>query len=223
MECLINIVSAPLLFIACLYVLFYYFGWCFLSVLAITLCSVLSGTLTSTFYSKAVKKVSQADDLLMKVTNEALNNPKMLKLYSWEDLFKQRICQAKAYALLMFKEHEWVVGWMVCFGQFWPRILPVSMFATYIWMGNQLTLSLALLALVLIDQLRQPIDSFPWYIKSYKEMLVSTKCIQKFLICDEVQSNITHRIIDSKKPALSVKGNFSWGVEAKKETEESVV
>ena len=39
----------------------------------------------------------------MKVTNEALNNPKMLKLYSWEDLFKQRICQAKAYA---FKCHR---------------------------------------------------------------------------------------------------------------------
>ena len=52
----------------------------------------------------------------MKVTNEALNNPKMLKLYSWQDLFKQRICQAKANALLKFKEHEWVVGWMVCFG-----------------------------------------------------------------------------------------------------------
>lgn len=154
MECLTNIISAPLLFIACLYVLFYYFSWSFLSVLVITICSVVSGTFTSSLYSKKVKKVSQADDYTMKVTTEALNNPKMLKLYSWELLFKKRICHAKANALKIFREHEWVVSWMVCFAQFWPRILPVTMFTTYIWMGNHLTLSLALLALVFIDMLR---------------------------------------------------------------------
>ena len=87
----------------------------------------------------------------MKVTTEALNNPKMLKLYSWEDLFKKRICNAKANALKKFQHHEWVVGWMFCFGSFWPRILPITVFATYIWMGNRLTLSLALGALSLVD------------------------------------------------------------------------
>ena len=40
-------------------------------------------------------------------------------------------------------------------------------------------------------------DAMPWYIKAYKEMIVSAKRIQKFLICDEVQPNITHRTIDS--------------------------
>jgi hypothetical protein len=57
MECLTNIVSAPLLFFACLYVLFYYFSWCFFSILGITLCSMISGIFMSSFYSKAVKKV----------------------------------------------------------------------------------------------------------------------------------------------------------------------
>jgi hypothetical protein len=38
----------------------------------------------------------------MKVMTEALNNPKMLKLYSWEDLFKKRIFDAKAHALKKF-------------------------------------------------------------------------------------------------------------------------
>lgn len=109
----------------------------------------------------------------MKVTTEALNNPKMLKLYSWEGLFKKRVCDAKAQSLKLFIDHEWVVGWMFCFGQFWPRILPITVFATYIWMGNHLNLSLALGALSLADQLRGPMEAMPWYIKSYYDIKVS--------------------------------------------------
>ena len=67
----------------------------------------------------AQKKEVVASDKLMKVTNEALNNPKMLKLYSWEQNFINKICDAKAYAVSMFEEHEVIVGWWVCSSVFW--------------------------------------------------------------------------------------------------------
>jgi hypothetical protein len=35
----------------------------------------------------------------MKLITEALKNPKILKLFSWEELFKKRISHAKANAL----------------------------------------------------------------------------------------------------------------------------
>ena len=42
----------------------------------------------------------EAKDARMKVTTEALNNPKMLKLYSWEKNFMKRIWRKRALELI---------------------------------------------------------------------------------------------------------------------------
>ena len=97
------------------------------------------------------KKLMEAKDERMKVTTEALNNAKMLKLYSWEKNFMKRIWRKRALELVQLKRQGWGISWMVSCIYFWPNLLPVVVFSTYIGFGNQLTLGIAVASLILFN------------------------------------------------------------------------
>ena len=48
-------------------------------------------TIIGVYLNKNQKIIMERKDERMTETNEALNNIKMLKLYSWQELFEQRI------------------------------------------------------------------------------------------------------------------------------------
>lgn len=160
----------------------------------------------------------QAKDARMKVTTEALNNPKMLKLYSWENNFVRRIERKRALEMIQLKRQGRAISLLYACIYFWPNLLPVVVFSTYILLGNYLTLDVAIASLILFGKLRSPMTELPWFIKTFLEFQISNRRIAKFLFCDEVQQNIHKRLPGSfgkDLDVISIKGNFSWGFKEK--------
>jgi len=152
------------------------------------------------------------------VTTEALNNPKMLKLYSWENNFVRRIERKRALEMIQLKRQGRAISLLYACIYFWPNLLPVVVFSTYILLGNYLTLDVAIASLILFGKLRSPMTELPWFIKTFLEFQISNRRIAKFLFCDEVQQNIHKRLPGSfgkDLDVISIKGNFSWGFKEK--------
>ena len=59
----------------------------------------LVNTIIGFFLNKNQKVILERKDARMTETNESLNNIKMLKLYSWQELFEQRINQKRGVEL----------------------------------------------------------------------------------------------------------------------------
>ena len=90
----------PFIFLVAFAAFFYYYGWLFCSGLIVVGLAIASQTLSGMWLSKVQKKLMEAKDARMKVTTEALNNPKMLKLYSWEKNFMKRIWRKRALEIV---------------------------------------------------------------------------------------------------------------------------
>jgi len=86
-----SISRVPFVFLLAFGAFFYYYKWTFLSGFVVIILAVITQTITGVYLSKIQKRLMEAKDARMKVTTEALNYPKMLKLYSWEKNFVKRI------------------------------------------------------------------------------------------------------------------------------------
>lgn len=78
------------------------------------------------------------------------------------------------------------LAWMISMIYFWPNLLPIAVFSTYIFVGNSMSLPVAIASLILFGLIRDPMTELPWFFKSWLEMMVSNRRIQKFMLCDEV-------------------------------------
>jgi hypothetical protein len=75
----------------CFGFLAYFLKWSFLAGFGVFLLAFVVNTIIGVYLNKNQKIIMERKDDRMTETNEALNNIKMLKLYSWQELFEQRI------------------------------------------------------------------------------------------------------------------------------------
>lgn len=159
----------------------------------------------------------------MKGTTESINNIKMLKLYSWQEGFLERIYRRRAKELIT--ERKINFGW-ACFivgAYLFPNMLPAVTFATFIGTGHTLDFNVAVAALVIFNLMQGPLIQVPFFCSEAINLIVSMKRIEGFLDLDQVQEGIVERSnAESQQPsnselAFSIKGNFSWGFSTSKD------
>lgn len=157
----------------------------------------------------------------MKSTTEAINNIKMIKLYAWQENFLQRIYRRRSRDVKSLRMAGFAVATLIFMIYFFPSLLPVTTFATYIALGNYLEYNVAVAALVLFGLMRGPLIQAPIFFGDLIQLLVSMKRIQDFMLSDEVQSQIKESGPEEPGMAkgdvcLCVNGCFSWGFTSNK-------
>ena len=126
----------------------------------------------------------------MKVTTEAINNIKMIKLYSWQENFMARIYRRRQRDVIALRWGGFSVALLVFFIYFFPSLLPPTTFATYIATGHYLEYETAVASLVLFNLMRGPLIQAPVFFGDLVQLMVSMRRIDKYLNCDEVQKVI---------------------------------
>ena len=91
------------------------------------------------------------------------------------------------------------------------HMIPVVTFSVFVAMGNTLEIAVVMRAQGYFWQVEWLIGSIPQMFSEYKDIKKSLDRIQKFLALADVQEGLTSESID-KDIALSVKGDFSWGL-----------
>ena len=109
----------------------------------------------------------------MKALTESLNNIKMLKLYSWKDVFTRLISEKRALQLGVLKKRFYYSNVMITSLYFFPSMLSAVLFSVYIGIGNTLDLDIAFTVMVVLNILKEPLRALPMFVGQLIEFQVS--------------------------------------------------
>jgi ATP-binding cassette subfamily C (CFTR/MRP) protein 1 len=95
-------------------------------------------------------------DERVKLTNEILNGIKVLKLYAWEPSFEEQIAAIRSKEIKMLRKAAMLNAFTEFLWGMAPFLVSFSSFATWVYLGNELTPTIAFVSLALFNILRMP-------------------------------------------------------------------
>ena len=216
-----NACVAPMMIGAYIYLLFDFFGLTFISGLVVLLSFMISNYFIAKEFRKRQKLMMGKKDACMKVTTETLENIKILKLYNWENEFKNKILNARRVEM-DFMANRYVISninqtinWLC------PTLVSIVTIGFYQMFNDSFNISTMLIGLSIFSKLQGPVRMLPNIINQTLETTVSLKRIEDFLKQPDINKNLIIRGNYDENGEYAIKidgGNFSWGVKQKKKS-----
>ncbi|XP_040924347.1 ATP-binding cassette sub-family C member 3 isoform X6 [Betta splendens] len=158
----------------------------------------------------------QYKDSRIKLMNEILNGIKVLKLYAWENSFKDKVLAIRQKELNVLRKTAYLGALSTMAWTSAPFLVALTTFAVYVTVDESHVLDAekAFVSLSLFNILRFPLNMLPQVISSIVQASVSLKRIQKFLSHDELDPDSVDRKGIAKEYSVTVlNGKFSWAKE----------
>ncbi|KAJ7054741.1 hypothetical protein C8F01DRAFT_1221334 [Mycena amicta] len=141
--------------------------------------------------TRIIKSVLKAHDERMGVLAELIGALKVVKLFAWEERWIDRVLTARGHELkLLIKGRINYIGFL-CLWMTAPIFISVIAFATYVMLGNELTIAKAFTAIALFELVRQPLNFLPNFIVQMRENQVSLNRIAVYLDEPEVSEQVS--------------------------------
>ena len=203
----------PIQIVFFLYLLFSYFGYAFFfGLLSLILITLLS------FYFQSLR--NNAQDLLfekkerrMKTTTQAFEIIKVVKLYSWENYFTNKIKKEREEELKSLKTMQIYSLLIKCL--FWSTspIMSFVSICSYKWIYGDINLSNLLTSLFIFHTLSDPLSLLPEYLIGLATSMISLKRIEIFLNKKECNPDqIIHKYeTDNDELAVEI-DNLDFGI-----------
>uniref|UniRef100_A0A8D3BY82 ATP-binding cassette, sub-family C (CFTR/MRP), member 3 n=1 Tax=Scophthalmus maximus TaxID=52904 RepID=A0A8D3BY82_SCOMX len=157
-------------------------------------------------------------DSRIKLMNEILNGIKVLKLYAWENSFKEKVLAIRQKELNVLRKTAYLGALSTMAWTSAPFMVALTSFAVYVYVtvdeNTALDAERAFVSLSLFNILRFPLNMLPQVISSIVQASVSLKRIQSFLSHDELDPNSVDRnntATGTIKPIAN--GKFTWAKE----------
>uniref|UniRef100_A0A3Q1G5Y0 ATP binding cassette subfamily C member 3 n=1 Tax=Acanthochromis polyacanthus TaxID=80966 RepID=A0A3Q1G5Y0_9TELE len=153
----------------------------------------------------------QYKDARIKLMNEILNGIKVLKLYAWENSFKEKVLAIRQKELNVLRKTAYLGALSTMAWTSAPFLVALTTFAVYVTVdeNNVLDAEKAFVSLSLFNILRFPLNMLPQVISSMVQASVSLKRVQNFLSHDELDPDS----VDRKSSATVANGKFTWAKE----------
>ncbi|XP_037547246.1 canalicular multispecific organic anion transporter 2 [Nematolebias whitei] len=158
----------------------------------------------------------QYKDQRIKLMNEILNGIKVLKLYAWENSFKDKVLAIRQNELNVLRKTAYLGALSTMAWTSAPFLVALTTFAVYVTVDekNILDAEKAFVSLSLFNILRFPLNMLPQVITGLVQASVSLKRIQSFLSHDELDPNSVDRKNTGTEFSVSiVNGRFTWAKE----------
>uniref|UniRef100_A0A7N8YLG0 ATP-binding cassette, sub-family C (CFTR/MRP), member 3 n=1 Tax=Mastacembelus armatus TaxID=205130 RepID=A0A7N8YLG0_9TELE len=157
----------------------------------------------------------QYKDTRIKLMNEILNGIKVLKLYAWENSFKDKVLAIRQKELDVLRKSAYLGALSTMAWTSAPFLVALTTFAVYVTVdeNNVLDAEKAFVSLSLFNILRFPLNMLPQVISSIVQTSISLKRIQGFLSHDELDPNSDLRKVMSRFSLTVVNGKFTWAKE----------
>ncbi|KAM9837504.1 ATP-binding cassette sub-family C member 3 isoform 1-T1 [Aulostomus maculatus] len=158
----------------------------------------------------------QYKDSRIKLMNEILNGIKVLKLYAWENSFKEKVLAIRQKELNVLRKTAYLGALSTMAWTSAPFLVALTTFAVYVTVdeNNILDAEKAFVSLSLFNILRFPLNMLPQVISSIVQASVSLKRIQSFLSHDELDPKSVDRKNTATEFSVTVlNGKFTWAKE----------
>eukprot|EP00921_Rhytidocystis_pertsovi_P021853 GHVQ01034965.1.p1 GENE.GHVQ01034965.1~~GHVQ01034965.1.p1 ORF type:complete len:1721 (-),score=244.53 GHVQ01034965.1:456-5618(-) len=131
-------------------------------------------------------KIMKVKDERIRVCHEMLSGMKIIKLYSWERSFVDKVMGIREKELARLWQYQITIAlsrlqWMAV-----PCMVSVASLGLYVLLGNQLDAGAAFTSLALFNLLRFPMQLLPYMINNLSESRVSVNRIADFLETPEL-------------------------------------
>ena len=164
------------------------------------------------------KKQMEHKDMRVKLIGEILTGMKVLKMYSWEKPFIEKINEIRRTELRMLKYVQYLDSFLFLTWNSAPFLVAIGSFITYIYTDPEnhvLDSQTAFVSLSLFNTLQAPFFLLPYACMTIIEALVSIKRINRFLNSDEL--DCTNTTSDDLGPSVLAKNAyFTWGEKSEK-------
>ena len=209
-----NIFINPIQIIAYSYLLFEFFSFSFFAGLGILILFFLINLKISKAFHAIQKKVLGKKDIRMRKSTETFENIKILKLYSWEKQFLEKVLLARKDEMDTMRRRFNITTTNISLFWLCPSLVGCATLGLYQYLNDKLSISTMLIGLSLFNKLQDPIRQLPNIINNIIESAVSLKRIEEFIRQPETISENIHKENDQNlEYAIKIKkGNFSWGV-----------
>ena len=211
-----EVLTIPTNLLGYCYMLFKFFGFSFIFGIVVLLLFMLINVIFMRKFKKLHKTQMMLKDKRMKIITETFNNIKILKLYSWEDEFKNKINNARENELQNviegFNQHNLnsTIQW------FAPVATSIVSIGAYQYFHDTLKIEDIMTSLRIFNSIQFPIRMIPGLVNNFNEVAISMKRIQKYLFQDEINpGNVIRKDKYMDNNNLSIKivnGNYSWGI-----------
>ena len=216
-----NACVAPMMIGAYIYLLFDFFGLTFIAGLIVLLIFLVSNYFIAKEFRKRQKLMMGKKDACMKVTTETLENIKILKLYNWENEFKNKILNARKIEMDYMSNRYVITNINQTINWLCPTLVSIVTIGFYQIFNDSFNISTMLIGLSIFSKLQGPVRMLPNIINQTLETTVSLKRIEDFLKQPDINNDLVKRGEYDEKGEYAIKidgGNFSWGVKQKKKS-----
>ena len=177
--------ACPIQILFYIYILFNIFGFAFIFGLSSLVIIIILFYQLQKIRGKYQSELLAKKDRRMKTTSQAFEMIKVIKLYSWEDYFLDKIKKERDEELIYFKKIQLLSSFIESI--FWatsPIMSFVSILA-YNFFNEPMPLSDLFTSLHIIYGMTEPLFFFPEYITGFLDSLISLKRIEAFLFSKE--------------------------------------
>ncbi|OMJ08510.1 Metal resistance protein YCF1 [Smittium culicis] len=211
-----NIWSSPFQIILALYLSYSTLGWSAIVGVVVMILSIPLNAVIANWVQSLEQEQMKNKDKRVRLTQEALQGVKILKLYAWETPFLDRIRDVRnRLELGSLKKFGVINSIQSIIYVFIPFLVTLLTFATYaIFDGESrgpLDLNLIFVSIAAFNLLQFPLIIMPFCLNLLIEAKVGLERINSFLLCEELEKNSITRITlegDSLDSNASSENNF---------------
>ena len=223
-----NIISVPFLIIMYSYLLFKYMGISFIIGFLVMIIFLIINYYYRKQFSKYLKLYLKKSDKRMRVTTEAFNNLKVIKLYGWDNFFLSKIQLARNEELDALNKRYYITTISQTLLWLAPIAMSVSSIGLYQYINTTFKIENMFTCLAIFTSIQNPMRSLPTTFDIIMETIASMKRIEYFLKLPEIQNDkIIRNDFDTKKKGIAIQiinGTFKWGkIESTKKVQKNDV
>ena len=139
------------------------------------------------FYLKHTKIVLRKKDKRMRITTHSLHIIKVLKLFGWEDEFKENIEEKRNDELINIKYLFNLIAVRNFVNSNLSLLASLASIGGYTLINGPMDVSTLFTSTRLINEVSGPTINIPQYIADLKSLMISLNRIQKFLIVKDIK------------------------------------
>ncbi|KAG0096002.1 hypothetical protein BGZ93_005137 [Podila epicladia] len=216
--------SIPYELCICLWMLYQQIGWSVFVGLATIFLMLPIQAVIGKLFTKAKSLKLEAMDERIRLMNEILSGIKIVKLYGWEDSFRDRVAVFRHRELNKLKTIGRAFSFMSIMFSSMPLFVAMVSFSVYATVGGEnfgpgnMSPQKVFVSISLFGMLNHPIGMLSHIIALTISVRVASTRIQKFLLAEEILESATESIKtlpeDPSVPVIEIKDAvFAWETE----------
>ncbi|GJJ74849.1 ATP-binding cassette, subfamily C (CFTR/MRP), member 1 [Entomortierella parvispora] len=193
------VISVPFEIAIATWMLYMQIGWPILiGLLTVIIMLPVHAKLSGYFQFFRAAKMKAMDSRL-KLVNEVLAGMKIVKLYNWEDSFKEKVAVVRRDELKLLKKFGTVFAWVALVFLSTPLVITLVSLAVFATHGGpnftpgDINPQTIFVSISLFGLISQPISSMSSTLSQITSITVATRRIQKFLLSEELDETMIIR------------------------------